>query len=732
MTHFNANQIDPEIEARVDALLGRMTLAQKVGQMVQIHVHKKSVQEGLSRIRRGEVGSVLNYYGAAKLNRLQRAAVEESPLGIPLIFGNDVIHGYRTIFPIPLALSCTWDPALVEETARIAATEASADGTHWTFAPMVDVARDPRWGRIAEGAGEDPFLGSTMARAQVRGFQDDRLPTRRRLLACPKHFAGYGAVEAGRDYNTVDLSERVLRNVYLPPFRAAFGAGAGSTMTAFNEIAGVPCSANSFLLQTVLRDEWDFHGFVVSDWDAIGELVPHGVAGDLREAVRRAVRAGVEMDMASGAYARCLVALVEEGAVAVAVVDRAVRRILRQKFLLGLFEDPYVDETRVGQFTLTPPHREKALEATRKSLVLLQNEGQVLPLPDTIERLALIGPLADDHHEILGTWHRVGRDEDTESVLDGLHALVPDTEIIYEQGCDLAGAGEPALAAALEAVAAAEAVVLVLGEGEVMSGEAHSRAHLGLPGQQPALLRAVASAAHVAQKPLVLVLMSGRPLVIPTVVDTVPAILQAWHGGIRTGRAVADVLLGHTNPSGKLTASWPRAEGQIPIYYAHKNTGRPPTGPGVTQFTEAYRSRYIDEAHTPQFPFGHGLSYTTFAYAELEVETPRVAPDGDVVVSATVTNEGECAGEEIVQLYVRDVVAEVTRPVRELKGFQRIRLVPGEQRRVRFTIPATSLGFHGLNLTYKVEPGEFRVWIGPDSRRGPGGQFSVCPNNSLS
>ncbi|MFW6070248.1 MAG: glycoside hydrolase family 3 N-terminal domain-containing protein, partial [bacterium] len=671
MTHFDANRLDPDVEARIDRLLEQMTLAEKIGQMVQIHVHEGNMEESLERIGGGDVGSVLNYYGAEPLNRLQREAVEGSRLGIPLLFGNDVIHGYRTIFPIPLALSCSWDEALVEEVARLAAVEATADGTAWTFAPMVDVARDPRWGRIAEGAGEDPFLGAALARAQVRGFQSDDLPTGRRLLSCPKHFAAYGAAEGGKDYNTVDVSVRRLRDVYLPPFRAALDAGAGSLMSAFNEIAGVPCTANSFLLRTILRDEWGFDGFVVSDWDSVGELLPHGYAENLQEAARLALWAGVDMDMASNAFAQHLAELVKDEVVPEALVEAAARRILRQKLLLGLFKAPYVDEEQVDEFILTPAHREKALEAAQKSIVLLKNEDNVLPLDAGARRVALIGPLADDHHEILGTWHRIGRDEDTESVLDGLRAAWPEAEIEHVRGCDLDGDDEPDLDAVRAAVARSEVVVLVLGEGEAMSGEAHSRAHLGLPGAQQQLLEAVHAAARDEGKPLVVVLMSGRPLVVPWLAQHAPAIVQAWHGGIRTGRAVADVLLGAVNPSGKLTATWPRAEGQIPIYYAHKNTGRPATGPGVRQFDEAYRTRYIDEANEPLFPFGHGLSYTTFAYEDLQVETPRAALDGEVQVSALVTNTGECAGDEIVQLYVRDVVGQVTRPVRELKGFQR-------------------------------------------------------------
>lgn len=725
MAHFDANRLYPQIESRVDALLATLSLRQKIGQMVQIHVHDGNEAESLELIRQGMAGSVLNCYGAARLNRLQRAAVEESAAGIPLIFGNDVIHGYRTIFPIPLAISCTWDATLAQEAACIAAEEASADGTHWTFAPMVDIARDPRWGRIAEGAGEDPYLAAVMARAQVIGFQDENLRTGRRVLSCPKHFAAYGAAEAGKDYNTVDISERTLRDVYLPPFKAAFDAGAGATMAAFNEIGGIPCAANGFLLQTILRGEWGFEGLAVSDWDAIGELLPHGVAADLRQAAARAAHAGIDMDMATQAYAQHLEELVISGELRENVVNTAARRILRQKVLLGLFEQPLVDESQVESFFLQPAYREKALEIAQKSIVLLKNDGGVLPLPRGIGRLALIGPLADDQHEILGTWHRIGRDEDAESVLDGLRVALPETEICCARGSEISGAETLDTAEALRITHLSDAVVMVLGEAESMSGEAHSRAHLGLPEPQMQLLQAVHAAAEEAGKPLVVVLMSGRPLVIPWLADNVAAIVQAWHGGIRAGQAIADVLAGRVNPSGKLTASWPRAVGQIPLYYSHKNTGRPFSGPGVRQFDEAYRSRFIDEAQTPQFPFGFGLSYTIFEYEALEVETPQVPLGGEVIVSATVRNSGPRAGDEIVQLYVRDLIAEVTRPVKELKGFQRISLAPGAAERVRFTLPVNDLGFHGLDMRYKVEPGEFTVWIGPDSERGLQGSFTV-------
>jgi beta-glucosidase len=719
---INTNHSSPEVGERVEALLGRMTLEEKVGQMAQINVQRLGRGESEARIRRGQAGSVLNLYGAAELNALQRSAVEVSRLGIPLLFGNDVIHGYRTIFPIPLAEACTWDPALLEQAARIAAEEASADGTHWIFGPMIDVCRDPRWGRIAEGAGEDPFLGAAMARARVRGFQAADLESGRKIVACPKHYAGYGAAEGGRDYNSVDISERTLRDVYLPPFRAALDSGAGTVMSAFCEIGGLPIAANPLLLDKILRREWGFAGVVLSDWDAIGELVPHGLAADLEEAARLAALTGVDMDMTSDAYHGYLAALVRRGAVLAAIVDEAVRRILRLKFMLGLFERPYADESAVPGAFLRLAYRERALEVACKSMVLLKNEGGLLPLGRDVRRIALIGPLADDHHEVLGCWHRIGRDEDAESVLDGLRAVLPAaTAVTHVAGCDLDGQVPPDLEGAAAQAERADVAVVVVGEGEAMSGEAHSRAHLGLPGHQQALVEAV----QATGTPLVVVLMSGRPLAVPWLADHVPALLQAWHGGIRAGRAVADVLTGAAEPGGRLTATWPRSEGQIPIYYAHKNTGRPPTGPGASQYGKIHRTGYIDQAHTPLYPFGYGLGYTTFAYSDLAVETLEVGLDGMVVAAATVTNTGPRPGDEVVQLYVRDVVGSVTRPVKELKGFRRISLAAGESRRVRFEVPVDTLGFHGPETGYTVEPGEFCLWIGPHAAEGLAGSFWV-------
>jgi len=720
--HYNFNTLIPEIETKVATLLAKMTVEEKVGQTIQVKIRDDNRKEMIDRIRKGQVGSVLTIYGTDNINAVQQVAVDESRLGIPVIIGNDVIHGYRTIFPIPLAESCTWDLDLIEESARIAAEEATANAVNWTFAPMVDICRDPRWGRIAEGAGEDPYLGELVGAARVRGFQSE-LTSGRKMVACAKHYAAYGAAEAGKDYNTVDISERRLRDVYLPPFKAAFDAGAGTTMSAFHDLNGIPASANPFTLRQVLRDEWGFNGFVVSDWNSVGELIPHGVVANHKEAGRRAFLAGVDMDMISDAYHRHLVELLSEGEVPMERLDQAVSQILRIKFMLDLFEQPYADPTSADEAILKPEYLQTALEISTKSMVLLKNQGNLLPIDTTkVKRIALIGPLADDHHEILGTWHRIGRDEDTESVLDGIRQVLPDgVEMTHTRGSDISGQRPTNTISAVTAAQKADLVIMVLGEAEEMSGEAHSRAHLGLPGKQQFLLEAV----HATGTPVVAVLMSGRPLVIPWMAENIPAILCAWHGGLRTGRAVADILFGQANPSGKLTASWPRAEGQIPVYYAHRMTGRPPDGEGGLQFQKYHFTEFIDERVKPLFPFGYGLSYTNFDYADLQVLTPKVSVGGTLEVSARITNDGKFAGDEIVQFYVRDLIGEVTRPVKELKGFQKISLQPGESQTVKFEIPVQRLGFHGLDMQYKVEPGEFKVWVGPNAAEGLEGEFSV-------
>ena len=739
------NQLNQAEEKMIDELLHQMTLDEKVGQLVLenafapidwhavIQQKKIAEENGLpyeiplqlnplitEHIRAGRV-SAINSADLRLNNQLQRLAVEESRLHIPLLVGQDVIHGFRTIFPIPLAESCTWDPDLLERASRAAAVEASTVGINWIFAPMVDIARDPRWGRIAEGAGEDPFLGMVMARARVRGFQSGDLPGNRRISACPKHYAGYGAAEAGRDYNTVDMSERTLRDVYLPPFKAAFDAGAGSTMSAFNEIGGVPGTCNTFLLRAILREEWGMQGPVVSDFNAIGELVQHGVATDLREAARLSILAGVDIDLESGAYTKHLAQLVDDGSVPVVIVDEAVRRVLRLKLRLNLFDHPYVDETLAAQHILCPEFQDLALQVSQESMVLLKNDDRILPLRKEGQKIALIGPLAHNRADLLGAWAIGGQASDVQTVLEGFKSYLAENSLVYTQGCAILEDENFEVATAVELAQRSDLVVLVIGESTGMSGEAHSRAHPGLPGRQQELVDAVAATG----KPLVAVLMSGRPLVVPRLVQQVDALLIAWHGGIRAGQAIADILFGAVNPSGKLTASWPRAEGQIPVYYAHKSTGRPAEGAGTTQYHDPFRSIYLDEVNAPLFSFGEGLSYSKFEYSRLEVLTPSLSLNGVLKVSAVIKNTSERAGDEIVQLYVRDLVGSVTRPVKELKGFQRVALRPGEERQVVFEVPIEELGFYGSDMKYRVEPGKYRLWIGPNSTSGLEGGFEV-------
>lgn len=745
------DQLDPDTERRVQALLERMTLAEKVGQLVQISPfapfdeadYKARQQEAEAAgvpfeypprlredmdelLRAGRVGSFLNMMIPHLLNHCQRIAVEESRLGIPLLVGADVIHGYRTIFPIPLAEASTWNPALLERASRVAADEASAAGVNWIFAPMVDIARDPRWGRIAEGAGEDPVLGAAVARARVRGFQATDLTSGRRVAACPKHYVAYGAAEGGRDYNSVDISERLLRDVYLPPFKAAFDAGAGSVMSSFNEINGLPATANAFVLRTILRDEWGWPGAVLSDYDAVRELISHGVAADLREAARLSIHAGLDIDMVSGGYFEHLAELVESGEVPLSLVDEATRRVLRLKFRLGLFEKPYIEESLADSLILRPEFRQLALEVAQESMVLLKNDDDILPLsPQT--RLAVIGPLANNRHDLLGCWSLHNHPEDVETVVEGISAYITADTWSFQPGCPIREdrPGEEAIEgdipAAVAAVKQADVVLLVVGEGADLSGEGHSRTNLGLPGRQQELADAIAATG----KPIVCVLMSGRPLVIPRLHSQVKALLVAWHGGIRAGRAVADILYGAANPSGRLTASWPRAEGQIPVYYSHKKTGRPATESGTRQFAEEFKSVYIDEPNSPLFSFGFGLSYTHFTYSDLWIAQTALTMDATLEAAVTVTNSGLRPGAEVVQLYVRDLVASITRPVKELKGFQKIWLELGEQQIVRFQIPVGELGFTGRDMRTVVEPGQFEVWVGPNSTEGLQGSFTV-------
>jgi len=701
-----------------------MTLEEKLGQLTQVagpgSQTGPAARAGTeTEIRAGRIGSFLGVRGAAYSRSLQRVAVEGSRLGIPLLFADDVIHGFRTIFPVPLAEASSWDPAAVERAAHIGAVEASAHGIQWTYAPMVDIARDPRWGRVVEGSGEDPYLGSVMAAARVRGFQGTDLGADSTVLATAKHFVAYGAAEGGRDYNTADVSDRTLAEIYLPPFKAAVDAGAGSVMAAFNEIAGVPMHANQHLIRDLLRGSWGFRGILVSDYTGIAELMHHGVAGDSAGAAALAIRAGVDVDLVGRSYLNQLPALVRDGVVPESLVNQAVKRVLRAKYDLGLFADPYrySDTVRERARTLTPEHLAVAREMARKSIVLLKNAGRALPLSKTLHTLAVIGPLADDAASALGPWAGDGHPEDAVTVLTGIKQAVPGTRVLYAKGAGVRDADTTGFAEALRTARAADAVVLVLGEDRDMSGEASNRTSLDLPGVQEQLAERV----QATGKPAVVVLMNGRPLSVSWLDANVPAIVEAWYLGVQTGPAVADVLFGDYNPGGKLPISVPRTVGQVPIYYNHKPTGRPPDP------NDHYTSKYLDAPSTPLYPFGHGLSYTTFGYGDLRLSSARLRRADSLVVSVRVANTGQRAGDEVVQLYVRDEVASITRPVLALRRFERVTLAAGEARTVAFTLRGEDLAFPGANLQPVVEPGFFTVGVGGSSADLKQGRFELVP-----
>lgn len=724
---------DAKMDAFIEELMNRMTLEEKIGQLNLLPLGSEQTgpevyRNAEAQIRQSLLGGVFNIYTPPYVRKLQSLAVNDSRLHIPLLFGLDVIHGHKTIFPIPLALSCTWNPQAVEQSARIAATEATADGLNWTFSPMVDVCRDPRWGRIAEGAGEDPYLGSLMARAMVRGYQGDDLSRSNALLACVKHFALYGAVEAGREYNTVDMSRQKMYEYYLPPYRAAVEAGVGSVMSAFNDINNVPASANHWLLTDVLRNQWGFKGFVVSDYAAISELTEWGM-GNLQKDAELALNAGVDMDMASETYLTNLPALVGSGEIPESMVNAACRRILEAKYKLGLFSEPYrgCTEARAQAEILTPQNLEFARKIAEESFVLLKNTHQILPLKKS-GTIALIGPLAYDQHDILGSWHAAGDWRRAVSVQMGVSNVAGSTvKVLRAKGANLVDdpqlretlkafgeyvpvdsrSPQEMLAEAVAAAKRADVVVAVLGESSGMSGEAASRTHLGLPECQETLLRALVKTG----KPVVLVLMNGRPLTLNWENDHCAAILETWFGGTEAGNAIADVLFGNYNPSGKLTATFPRDVGQIPIYYDHKNTGRPYDGDPATK----YASRYLDVPNSPLYPFGYGLSYTTFAYGDVQLSQTNLTGNQTLLASVDVTNTGDRAGEETVQLYISQPVASITRSVEDLKGFQKVLLQPGETGKVTFRITTDDLKFYNEKLEYNWEPGEFIIRIGTDS-----------------
>ncbi len=721
----------PEIERRVEALLKQMTLEEKVGQLNQYSygtptgpgTGRSKVEES---IQRGEVGSFLNVVDPALSNRLQRVAMEQSRLKIPLIFGLDVIHGYRTTFPVPLALSATWDANLVERVSRIAAEEATSSGIRWTFSPMVDIARDPRWGRIVEGAGEDPYLGSIMARAYVRGYQGTSLNDPRSLAACAKHYVAYGAAEAGRDYNTVDMSERQLREVYLQPFHAAVDEGVATLMASFNTINGVPASANAFTLTQILRDEWDFRGFVVSDWGSVGELIPHGIANDLATAGRKGFLAGVDMDMESNAYFQHLAAFVKSGQVPQPALDQAVRRILRVKFALGLFDRPYVDEKNAVT-TLPAANVAAAREAAEKSFVLLKNDSSLLPLQKGVRSVALIGPMADSAADMLGAWSARGDAKDVVTLKAALEARSKRDgfQLHYAKGTEIRSTSDAGFADAAAAAAQADVVLLALGEdASWMTGEAASRAFIDLPGNQQQLLERVAAAG----KPTALVLFSGRPLALTSAAARVQAIIEAWSPGVQAGPALERVLFGEAAPAGRLTVTFPRSLGQVPIYHSVLNTGRPPVGLDLTRpptnGDEKFKSRYVDEQNVPLYPFGFGLTYTTFEYSAPQVDVQQVSVDqlnagrAQLHITTEVKNTGTRAGEEVVQLYIGLRGTSVARPVRQLKGFRRIVIEPGKSQRVEFTIGRDELSIWQRDTKYAVEPAELTIWIAPNAQSG--------------
>lgn len=706
-----------------DSILRLMTLDEKAGQLNQLpgfgtQTGPRVPQGGEELVRSGRIGSFLGIFGADYTRELQRIATRESRLKIPLLFGLDVIHGFRTIFPVPLAQAASFDSARVEMSARDAAVEATAHGVTWTFAPMVDIARDPRWGRIVEGAGEDPYLGTVMAAAQVRGFQHGAagqgLGSSDALLATVKHFAGYGGAEGGRDYNTVELSERTLWETYLPPYEAGVKAGAATVMASFNDIGGTPAHSSAWLMRDVLRDRWGFGGVVISDWGGISELIPHGVAGNRGEAGVLGMRAGIDVDMSDAVYADSLAALVRSGRVPQALVDSAVRHVLMLKYALGLFSDPYrfSDSARERRYTLAPEHVAAARTAARESIVLLKNSDKTLPLRRDLRTIALIGPLAEDSAAVLGSWAAEGKPGEAVTIAAGIRAaLGPSVRIISVRGTPVDTVDTAGFAQARRAASDADAVVLVIGERADMSGEASSRASIELPGSQRDLALAVIRAARQsnASKPVVAVLMNGRPLAIPELVNDAPAILETWFLGSQHGNAVADVLFGAYNPGGKLPVTFPRATGQIPIYYNHRNTGRP------ADSANHYTSKYLDLPWTPLFPFGYGLSYTTFAYSNLRLSSSSIRAGDAVTVSVDVRNTGDRAGDEVVQLYVRDSVASVEEPVKSLRGARRVTLQPGETRTVVFKLAPEAMSLYDRQMRRVVEPGIFNVYAGTNS-----------------
>lgn len=733
-----------EMDQFISNLMGRMTIEEKIGQLNLItpgggiltgSVVSTDVE---AKVKAGQVGGIFGVYGPEKVRQAQKLAVEESRLGIPMLFGSDVIHGYKTTYPIPLGLSCSWDMELIEKTTRMAAVEATADGIFWNFSPMVDISRDPRWGRVSEGGGEDPYLVSEIAKAMIHGYQGDDLANPNTMMATVKHMALYGAGEGGRDYNTVDMSHQNMFNFYFPPFKAAVDAGVGSVMSSFNLVDGIPATGNRWLLTTVLRDKWGFDGFVVSDYTSVNEMIDHGL-GDLQAVSALSLKAGLDMDMVGEGFLITLKQSLDEGKVSLSEIDLACRRVLEAKYKLGLFDDPYLyfDDTRPAKDILTPENRKLAREAAAKSFVLMKNEKQLLPLKKS-GNIALIGPLANDKNNMLGTWAPTGDPQLSVPILEGMKNVAGDqVKISYAKGANISDDSEFAtkinvfgtrieidprspdvmIAEAVSQASRSDVVVAVIGEATEMSGESSSRTDITLPEPQKKLVRALKKTG----KPLVLVMMSGRPLAMEEEYELADAILMVWHPGVEAGNAIADVLFGDYNTSGKLVMTFPRNVGQIPVYYNHKNTGRPNPGDVFQKF----RSNYLDSPNSPLFPFGYGLSYTKFEYANLTLSNNIMPSSGQIEVSVDVTNSGDFDGEEVVQLYIRDVVGSVSRPLRELKGFRKISLAKGANQKVTFTLSPKELSFYNYDLDFVAEPGSFQVFVGGNSNAELSAEFEL-------
>lgn len=718
----------PEIEKKIDQLLKKMTLEEKIGQMTQRHGFRGNEE----MIESGKIGSILNEVDPENIHKAQKLAVEKSPNGIPLLIGRDVIHGFRTIFPIPLGLAATWNPEGVMAGARISAQEAAVVGINWTFAPMMDIARDSRWGRIAESFGEDPYLASTMSVAMIKGFQTDDLSRLDAIAACAKHFAGYGAGEGGRDYNTAWIPEQLLRGVYLKPFQASVSAGVSSFMPAFNDLNGIPCTASEFMLQQILREEWNFDGFIISDWAAISEMIVHGYCRDGKDAAEKAANAGIDMEMATPNYERYLADLIKSGKVKMETVDRAVRNILRIKFRLGLFENPFTDPAKLPPM-VNENYLATAKQITTQSIVLLKNKENLLPLSKNIKNLAVIGPMADDPFEQLGTWTFDKQIEDTHTPLQALMSEYGSKiNIHYCKGLENSrDKDQKYFTEAVENAKKSDVVLMFMGEEAIITGEAHCRANIDLPGAQEALIKELAKTG----KPIVLVIMAGRAITLGNILDDVNAVLFSFHPGTMGGPALVDVIFGERSPSGKLPITFPKVVGQIPIYYNHKNTGRPPQADSFVHMDDipvrawqtslGNESHYIDAGYKPQFPFGFGLSYTTYEYSDVKISKATVKMGDSFIVSAKITNTGKMEADEVVQLYIHDMVASITPPVKELKGFQRITLKPGKSKVVEFTLSTADLAFFNQQMQELTESGKFQFWIAPDSDSGTPVEFEV-------